>query len=83
MRGGESRLYRFDEGERARWLRIRSTHLELWKELLMVPTEPGKPRTQSRLAAATARKAQFGHFIIGNIENLQYSDRKTISLEVF
>ena len=29
MRGGESRLCGFDEGERASWLRIRSTHLEL------------------------------------------------------
>ena len=29
MRGGESRLCEFDEGEHASWLRIRSTHLEL------------------------------------------------------
>ena len=28
----------------------------------MAPTEPEKPRTQPRLAAATARKARFGHF---------------------
>ena len=35
-----------------------------WEALLMAPTEPGKPRTQPRLAAATAR---FGHFLIGNL----------------
>ena len=40
--------------------------------LLAAPAEPQKPRTQPRLAAATARKARFGHFLIGNIGNLQY-----------
>ena len=34
--------------------------------LLMAPTEPEKPRTQPRLAAATARKARFGHFFNQN-----------------
>ena len=36
-----------------------------WEALLMAPTEPGKPRTQPRLAAATARKAPNWHFFIG------------------
>ena len=38
-----------------------------WEALLMAPTEPGKPRTQPRLAAATARKARFGHFFNRNV----------------
>ena len=54
-----------------------------WGALLMAPTEPGKPRTQPRLAAATARKARFGHFFNRNKTNLSYSGRKTISLEAF
>jgi hypothetical protein len=49
----------------------------------MAPTEPGKPRTQPRLAAATARKARFGHFFNRNNTFLCYSDRKTTSLEAF
>ena len=54
-----------------------------WEALLMAPTEPGKTRTQPRLAAATARKARFGHFFNRNNTILGYSDRKTISVEAF
>ena len=54
-----------------------------WEALHMAPTEPEKPRTQPRLAAATARKARFGHFFNRNNTILCYSDRKTISLEAF
>ena len=43
-----------------------------WEALLMAPTEPGKPRTQPRLAATTARKARFGHFFNRNNTNLCY-----------
>jgi hypothetical protein len=41
-----------------------------WEALLMAPTEPGKPRTQPRLAAATARKAPNWHFFHRNLTNL-------------
>ena len=54
-----------------------------WEALHMAPTEPEKPRTQQRLAAATARKAHFGHFFNRNNTILCYSDRKTISPEAF
>ena len=54
-----------------------------WEALLMAPTELEKPRTQPRLAAATARKARFGHFFNRNKTSLSYSGRKIISLEAF